>query len=105
MTQNKGEPPLVLVYHSRAKRQSTVHTVDGWLQREPFNDPDEAFNALLKRWRDGDLEARLSTDNDPDITLNIQYDYRHTLGSPEVRKIIKDLYDERIAYLVEGARL
>lgn len=105
MTQNKGEPPLVLVYHSRAKGQSTVHTEDGWLQREPFTDPDEAFDALLKRWRAGDLEARLSTNNDPDITLDIQYDYRHTLGSPEVRKIIKDLYDERIAYLVEEARL
>ena len=96
---------LALIYYSRAKGQSTVHTVDGWLQREAFNDPDEAFNALLKRWRDGDLEARLSTDNDPDITLDIQYDYRHTLNSPEVRKIIKDFYDERIAYLVEGARL
>jgi hypothetical protein len=101
MTQNKGEPPLVLVYYSRAKGQSTVHTEDGWLQREPFTDPDEAFDALLKRWRAGDLEARLSMSSDPDITLNIQYDYTHTLNSHEVGTIIKDLYDERIAYLVE----
>lgn len=99
--QNKRKPLLALVYYSQAKGQSTVRTEDRWLQREPFTDPDEAFAALLKRWRAGDLEARLSMGNDLDITLGIQYDYRHTLNMPEVRKIIKSLYDERIAHLVE----
>lgn len=51
---------LALVYYTQAQGQSTIHTEDGWLQREPFNDPDEAFNALLKRWRDGDLGPALN---------------------------------------------
>ena len=101
---SKRKLPLALIYFSRVKGQSTVHSRDGWLQKKPFDDPDEAFNALLKRWRAGDLDARLSMGSDIDITLGVQYDYRHTLNMPEVRKIIKTLYDERIAYLAGKMR-
>lgn len=94
---------LTLTYHTRDQRESTVHSPDGWYQKRAFDNPDDAFSALLRRWRAGDLSAEvLVGDHLSGITLGIQYDYKGIIQSAEFRKIAKELYDERIPYLVEG---
>ncbi|MFA5445608.1 MAG: hypothetical protein WC262_11620 [Bacteroidales bacterium] len=101
---SKRKLPVALVYYSRVQGQSTVHTRDGWVQKKPFDNPGEAFNALLKRWRAGDLDARVSGGGDSDITLGIQYNFKYTLKSPQFRKAAKELYDERVEYLAGKMR-
>lgn len=92
-----------LLYFTPSPRGSTnVHSDEGWLHKRSFNDPDRAFSALVARWERGDLEAHLNCGHHTDLTLGIQYDHRHLVGTSEFRRLAKALYDERIEFLIGG---
>jgi len=95
---------IILRYFTSTQKESTVHTPDGWLQVQRFSDPETAFSALTDRWCVGDVEADLYLEgkNAGPLTLDIQHDFRSTVGTAGVQKIAKELYDERIAYWVRG---
>ena len=95
---------ISLRYHTPTQKASTVHTPDGWLQVREFTDPEEAFSALMDRWHLGDVGADLYLDDTyaGPLTLGIQHDFRGTVDTAGVRKIAKEIYDERIAYWVQG---
>lgn len=93
-----------LIYYAASPRGSTnVHSGEGWLHKRSFNDPGRAFSALTARWEQGDLEAHLNYDHHSDLTLGIQHDHRHIIGTGGFNQIAKALYDERIQFLIGGA--
>ena len=98
---------ISLRYFTPTQKESTVRTLDGWLQVRRFADPEEAFSALMDRWHLGDVGADLYLDDTyaGPLTLGIQHDFKETVDTAGVRKIVKDLYDERIAYWVQGGRV